>query len=85
MLETLAQGGNLAEAIQIYRTLRLRLHEAFANAEPAPEITALYRRLRGETPHQSVVPPPQEASPAAPQNASPAPPLFSMTIVVPSA
>ncbi len=65
LMDALAQGGDHAEAIQVYRTLRLRLHEAFANADPAPEITALYRRLRTETQQRPATPLP-ERSPAAP-------------------
>ena len=56
LMEALAQGGDHAEAIQVYRTLRLRLHEAFANADPAPEITALYRRLRADAHNRPALP-----------------------------
>ena len=55
LMEALAQGGDVAEAVQVYRTLRLRLHEAFAHPDPAPEITALYHRLRAQTPSRPAV------------------------------
>jgi predicted ATPase/DNA-binding SARP family transcriptional activator len=61
LMEALWAGGDVAEAVQVYRTLRLRLHEAFANADPAPEITALYRRLRAETPFRPASPVPSAA------------------------
>ena len=61
LMEAMWAGGDVAEAVQVYRTLRLRLQEAFTNADPAPEITALYRRLRAETPFR-----PASPLPAAP-------------------
>jgi predicted ATPase/DNA-binding SARP family transcriptional activator/predicted negative regulator of RcsB-dependent stress response len=66
LMEALAQGGDRAEAVQVYHTLRLRLHEAFADAEPAPEITALYRRLRSERQSLSPLPPAPHKPPPAP-------------------
>ncbi|MCW3096981.1 MAG: transcriptional regulator, winged helix family, partial [Chthonomonadaceae bacterium] len=72
LMEALAHGGDHAEAIQVYRTLRLRLHEAFAGADPSPEITALYRRLRTETQQRPVAPLrellPPEKTPTFPHN-----------------
>jgi len=71
LMEALAQGGDQAEAIQVYRTLRLRLHEAFTNADPSPEIMELYRRLRTATP-RSLLPlpeaPTQPLPPSFPHN-----------------
>jgi len=69
LMEALAQGGDQAEAIQVYRALRLRLHEAFTNANPSPEIMELYRRLRAEA-QKRPLPPLLETS------AEPLPPSF---------
>src|SRR5205807_7111904 len=47
LMAALAASGNYAAALLCYRELRQRLHRDL-NAEPDPETTALFQRLREE-------------------------------------
>jgi predicted ATPase/class 3 adenylate cyclase/DNA-binding SARP family transcriptional activator len=47
LMQTLAARGQYGQAVQVYRDLRLRLHQEL-NAEPDAETTALFQQLRAE-------------------------------------
>jgi predicted ATPase/DNA-binding SARP family transcriptional activator len=47
LMQALAAGGNYAAATELYRDLRLRLHQEL-NAAPDPETSALFRQIRSE-------------------------------------
>jgi predicted ATPase/DNA-binding SARP family transcriptional activator/class 3 adenylate cyclase len=47
LMQALAQGGNYAAAMAVYRELRLLLHREL-NLQPDPETTALHERIRAE-------------------------------------
>ena len=61
LMQTLADIGEMVEAGQVYRALREHLYRHL-NAEPDPQTTALYHRLRGQRrppmPVPSASPPP---------------------------
>jgi hypothetical protein len=44
-MRALAEGGNIAAALTVYRELRLRLHQEL-NVAPDPETVALFEQLR---------------------------------------
>jgi predicted ATPase/class 3 adenylate cyclase/Tfp pilus assembly protein PilF len=52
LMRLLAEAGRYAAVLQVYRELRLGLHQEL-NAEPDPETTALFRQLRAEAREQS--------------------------------
>jgi DNA-binding SARP family transcriptional activator len=72
LMEALALGGNAAAALQVYRELRLRLHREL-NAQPDPETTALYERIRAEPRAQSPEPGVQRRSPSSSRTSREAP------------
>jgi predicted ATPase/DNA-binding SARP family transcriptional activator len=47
LMHALAAGGNDGAAIEVFRVLRLRLHDGL-NLQPAPETNALFHQLRAE-------------------------------------
>src|SRR5262249_3783854 len=56
LMQALASSGNYAAAALVYRELRLLLHRDL-NAEPDPETTALFERLRAEARNRATSPP----------------------------
>jgi predicted ATPase/DNA-binding SARP family transcriptional activator len=63
LMQALASGGNYAAAALVYRELRLLLHRDL-NAEPDPESTALFERLRAEARNRAASPPPSRGAPS---------------------
>lgn len=75
LMKALAHGGDRAAATQVYRDLRVRLHDDL-NADPAPETQHLFRRLTApDAPAAArpVAPPPPALSPSAARRHLPVP------------
>jgi predicted ATPase/class 3 adenylate cyclase len=67
LMQALASGGNYGAANQVYRELRLLLHQEL-NGEPDPETAALYERIRAEVREKAAA---GARLPARGENASP--------------
>jgi predicted ATPase/DNA-binding SARP family transcriptional activator len=63
LMQALAQDGDHAAAVQVYRKLRLYLHQEL-NAEPDPETTALFQQIREEAHTRAQTPTPQRPTPS---------------------
>jgi DNA-binding SARP family transcriptional activator/tetratricopeptide (TPR) repeat protein len=74
LMESLAAGGNVAEALRVYDDLRVRLREELGTA-PAPALQALHGRLLAGEP--APAPPPQPPRPSR----RPAPPPAGSAMV----
>jgi DNA-binding SARP family transcriptional activator len=73
LMRLLADSGNYAGALQVYRDLRLHLHREF-NAEPDPETRTLFDQIRSEA--RSRAQAPVVKLPAPPPAAATRPPLM---------
>jgi predicted ATPase/DNA-binding SARP family transcriptional activator len=75
LMQALAESGDYAAAVQVYRALRLYLHREM-KAEPDPQTTALFRRLQAQAKQQqahAVHAPPPSVPPAPPPRRLPQP------------